>query len=67
MNVNNTYVFQSPYHSQTQIGRPDPSAKQDESSVDSTKKESDKMTQKTQEAVTTESTKNSNSTLDIYA
>ncbi len=70
MNVNNTYLFQSPYHSQTQVGRPDPSAKQDESTIHSTQKESDEMTQETQkmqEVEAIESTKNSNSTLDLYA
>jgi len=67
MNVNNSYLFQSPYHSQTQVGRPDPSAEQDKSTVDSTQKQSEDKVQETQKIDAFGTTKDSEFNLDIYA
>ena len=69
MNVN-SYLFQSPYHNQTQVGRVDPSATQDKSSVNQTKEMEDRIIQDTKEAQKIEASKatqNSDFRLDLYA
>ena len=64
------YTFQSPYPSQVQIGRPDPSAKKDESSsnpaVDKAKDYSLQTTEAVQPKEVTPTVK-SDQLLDTYA
>ena len=67
MNVNSSYIFQSPYNNQIQIGRPDPSTEQDKSTVDSTQKQSEDKVQEIQKLDTSKTIKNSEFNLDIYA
>ena len=65
MNVNSNYIFQSPYSSQIQIGRPDPNTKEDKSTIDS--KQNENKVQETQKLDTSKTIKNSEFNLDIYA
>lgn len=74
MNVG-SYIFQSPYSSQVQVGRPDPSAKQEDSSTQSSNSSLSVVNPTLQEAQTTEAaqvsevepTVESAQLLDIYA
>jgi hypothetical protein len=70
------YLFQSPYNSPVQVGRLDPSSKQDDSSVDASSQQFTQNSTKTQpefklDSATTETTQTTSTTnesqlLDLY-
>ena len=74
MNVG-SYIFQSPYSSQVQVGRPDPSAQKEESSTRSSGSSFNGVSPVVQEAQTFQATQTSEvkpsveseQLLDVYA